>query len=240
VPQLQQLADDVKSGCWIVPVWGWYNTAFDTDSLDKRDSSKSASQQKADALLNLGELEGWSDFRMCVFGGVQKHHDQLRPWLSALKVKPFKTPKLSSDVTAAIRKLAVADAMLATDGVANYFHALAEIHLLSLASRIRASALGPGGGCKVLTFSHFLPRPELLPARNHILLKQLIKVCGHSELDRLVRSIGSSVHLFGHTHISRDMTVQDVRYIQNPRGYPREYWLADVKLMCLHEVASRN
>lgn len=57
---------------------------------------------------------------------------------------------------------------------------------------------------KTISFSHFLPRRELLPAK-HLLCKRisniLPKVCGCLDLDVQIRRIQSCLHIYGHTHI---------------------------------------
>ncbi len=75
---------------------------------------------------------------------------------------------------------------------------------------------------KVITFSHFLPRFDLLPSRQYLFIKTLPKCSGSEHIDTYIRNIGSSLHLFGHTHIDANKTIQDVHYIQNAFGYPSE------------------
>jgi Icc-related predicted phosphoesterase len=74
----------------------------------------------------------------------------------------------------------------------------------------------------VISFSHFLPRRELLPAREHLKFKQLPQVAGSLALDEQIRHLKSSVHVFGHSHISYDRVIAGVRYVQNSLRYPRE------------------
>ncbi|XP_024542337.1 uncharacterized protein LOC9648112 isoform X2 [Selaginella moellendorffii] len=81
---------------------------------------------------------------------------------------------------------------------------------------------------RVITFSHFLPRPELCPEKRMLFYPNLPKVIGSDFLERRLRSIhGSSgnsgaLHVFGHTHFSWDATVDGIRYLQAPLAYPRE------------------
>jgi Icc-related predicted phosphoesterase len=74
----------------------------------------------------------------------------------------------------------------------------------------------------VISFSHFLPRRDLLPAVERLRFKGLPKVAGCAALDTQIRSLKSGVHVFGHSHISCDRVIDGVRYIQNPLRYPRE------------------
>jgi predicted phosphodiesterase len=74
----------------------------------------------------------------------------------------------------------------------------------------------------VISFSHFLPRRDLLPAVERLRFKGLPKVAGCVALDAQIRSLKSSVHVFGHSHIHCDRVIDGVRYIQNALRYPRE------------------
>ncbi|ELR17623.1 Ser/Thr phosphatase, putative [Acanthamoeba castellanii str. Neff] len=74
----------------------------------------------------------------------------------------------------------------------------------------------------VVSFSHFLPRFELLPKRIFLLNKTLPLVVGDERLDEQIRRIGSQVHVFGHTHIDKDKVIDSVRYVQNAFGHPAE------------------
>jgi len=86
----------------------------------------------------------------------------------------------------------------------------------------------------VITFSHFLPRPELMfwteeefaatglapgdpqPRFN------FSRVAGCRELDDQIRALGSTLHVYGHQHRNRDRLIDGVRYISHCLGYPRE------------------
>jgi len=69
----------------------------------------------------------------------------------------------------------------------------------------------------VLTFSHFIPRPELFKG-----LPSLRKVMGDTELDVQLRMIGSCTHVFGHSHMAVDEICEEVRYVQGALGHPRD------------------
>jgi predicted phosphodiesterase len=79
----------------------------------------------------------------------------------------------------------------------------------------------------VISFSHFLPRRDLLPAVERLRFKGLPKVAGCAALDQQIRSLKSGVHVFGHSHISCDRVIDGIRYIQNPLRYPRERTTVD-------------
>lgn len=82
----------------------------------------------------------------------------------------------------------------------------------------------------VITFSHFVPRRDLLPDAAFLRVKWLHKVAICHELDKQIRRLGASAHVFGHTHIFCDRVIDGVRYVQNPLRYPRERKTSDFPL----------
>ena len=57
---------------------------------------------------------------------------------------------------------------------------------------------------------------------NHILLTALMiiaRALGSLVLDWQLRECGSSVHMFGHSHLNVNRVIDGVQYIQHPRGY---------------------
>jgi predicted phosphodiesterase len=78
----------------------------------------------------------------------------------------------------------------------------------------------------VISFSHFLPRRDLLPTVERLKFKGLPKVAGCTGLDAQIRTLNARIHVFGHSHISCDCIIDGVRYVQNPLRYPRERTVA--------------
>ncbi|MCA1568163.1 MAG: metallophosphoesterase [Acidobacteria bacterium] len=74
----------------------------------------------------------------------------------------------------------------------------------------------------VVSFSHFLPRRDLLPPVEHLRFKQLPEVAICEPLEDQIRRLGSAVHVFGHSHINRDLRLDGIRYVQHALQYPRE------------------
>lgn len=74
----------------------------------------------------------------------------------------------------------------------------------------------------VISFSHFLPRADLLPPKEYLRISWLGKVSVCAALDRQIRQINSDVHICGHTHTTFDRVIDDVRYVQNAVKYPKE------------------
>ena len=72
----------------------------------------------------------------------------------------------------------------------------------------------------VVTFSHFLPRIELIPEKRFMFLPCLAECVGSRFLGDRVARLRPDVHVFGHTHLAWDATLDGVRYLQGCVGYP--------------------
>ncbi|HSU15958.1 metallophosphoesterase [Longimicrobium sp.] len=72
-----------------------------------------------------------------------------------------------------------------------------------------------GYDAPVVSFSHFVPRPELVPPVRWLRFKGLPLVAGSVEIEAQLRRVSARVHVFGHTHIPEDRVVDGVRYVQN-------------------------
>ena len=74
----------------------------------------------------------------------------------------------------------------------------------------------------VVTFSHFIPRADLLPPKEYLRFDWLHSVSVCAALDGQVRSLNSTAHICGHTHTTFDRVIDGVRYVQNAVRYPKE------------------
>ena len=94
----------------------------------------------------------------------------------------------------------------------------------------------------VISFSHFVPRQCLLPEKRMLSHGALLpKISGSTFLEEQIRRLMPDVHIFGHTHIPVDVTLEGVRYIQWPLGNPREQATATRTaalggLMCIYDA----
>jgi predicted phosphodiesterase len=128
-------------GAWVVPLFSWYDAAFDVLGEGDHES-----------------LEAWSDRYFC-------------------RWPPGPPP--------------------------------AELFLGMNARHLR------GYDAPVVSFSHFVPRTELLPPVRWLRFKGLPLVAGSVAIDAQVRRVGAAVHVYGHTHIPDDRVLYGVRYVQN-------------------------
>ena len=95
--------------------------------------------------------------------------------------------------------------------------------------------IAPPVAAQVITFSHFLPRLDLIPAfvpRQH---RVLDPVLGSVLLERQLRRFNSTIHVYGHSHINRSIRINGVMYVNNAFGYPAESGIAAKRLLCVHE-----
>jgi len=86
----------------------------------------------------------------------------------------------------------------------------------------------------VISFSHFLPRQELIFPKGFVPGKTVTnykdpapsfnfsRVAGSTRIDEQLRTAGASAHIYGHQHRDRYREIEDVIYISHGLGYPRE------------------
>jgi predicted phosphodiesterase len=90
-------------------------------------------------------------------------------------------------------------------------------------------------GDTVITYSHFLPRIDLMPGFSPGAHKFLYPVLGSARLESQLRRLNSSIHVYGHSHVNRHVTIDGVSYINNAFGYPRETRTTSKRLLLIHE-----
>ncbi len=92
------------------------------------------------------------------------------------------------------------------------------------------------GVSRIISFSHFMPRIDLLPSYVSSRHRMLDPVLGSTRLERQLRALGSNMHVYGHSHINRRIELDGVTYINNAFGYPREEGIAARGLLCIDEL----
>jgi predicted phosphodiesterase len=90
-------------------------------------------------------------------------------------------------------------------------------------------------GDMVITFSHFLPRIDLMPHYIPAAMRYLYPVLGTTRLELELRSLHSGIHVYGHSHVNRRLSIGGVSYINNAFGYPSEAQTTSKRLLCIHE-----
>jgi predicted phosphodiesterase len=99
----------------------------------------------------------------------------------------------------------------------------------------RRPALPGDGDGMVITYSHFLPRIDLMPGYIPRASRLLYPILGSTGLERQLRRLRSSLHVYGHSHVNRHVTIDGVSYINNAFGYPSETRITAKRLLCIYE-----
>ncbi len=87
----------------------------------------------------------------------------------------------------------------------------------------------------VISFSHFLPRIDVMPSFIPPSKKILYPILGTYELERQIRKLGSNIHIYGHSHVNRFKKLDGILYINNAFGYPNETRITRKELLCVYE-----
>ncbi len=74
----------------------------------------------------------------------------------------------------------------------------------------------------VLSFSHFVPRLDLMPPDLPRVVRALLPVFGSERLGEQVAQLGSTLHIYGHSHLNRSTAREGTWFLNNAFGYPRE------------------
>jgi len=86
----------------------------------------------------------------------------------------------------------------------------------------------------IISFSHFVPRTELIfptveelqalgiPLVDPQPRFNFSRVAGCRGLERQIRTLGSTVHVYGHQHRNRRRHIDGITYVSHCLGYPRE------------------
>jgi predicted phosphodiesterase len=87
----------------------------------------------------------------------------------------------------------------------------------------------------IISFSHFLPRIDVMPSYIPKQHQLLYPVLGCQGLDEQVRELGSSIHVYGHSHVNRQVEIEGIRYINNAFGGPGEERISAKALLCVYD-----
>jgi predicted phosphodiesterase len=89
---------------------------------------------------------------------------------------------------------------------------------------------------RLITFSHFMPRIDLIPAAVPSRHRVLDPVLGSVLLERQLRELEANIHVYGHSHINRCVQLDGVTYVNNALGYPNETRIAVRQLLRIDEL----
>src|SRR5215831_776313 len=88
----------------------------------------------------------------------------------------------------------------------------------------------------VISFSHFLPRIDLIAGYVPQRFWYLHPVMGSDILERQIRRLGASIHVYGHSHVNRHVSIDGVAYVNNAFGYPSEIGTTAKRLRCIFDA----
>ncbi len=88
----------------------------------------------------------------------------------------------------------------------------------------------------VISFSHFLPRIDIMPIYIPAEKRSLYPMLGTVLLEKQIRHLGSNIHVYGHSHINNSVAKDNTLYINNAFGYPYETLITAKKLKCIFEM----
>jgi hypothetical protein len=86
-----------------------------------------------------------------------------------------------------------------------------------------------------ISFSHFLPRIDLMPVYIPYSLRYLYPVLGSSLLEKQIRILKPFIHIYGHSHVNQQTIIDNVKYVNNAFGYPHENRICEKKLLCIYQ-----
>lgn len=93
--------------------------------------------------------------------------------------------------------------------------------------------------CKtIISFSHFLPTRSLMPFYIRSSYRYLYPVLGSEALGAQIKLLKPQIHVYGHSHVNREVRLDNVLYINNAYGYPSESYISAKKLRCIFECSA--
>lgn len=88
----------------------------------------------------------------------------------------------------------------------------------------------------LISFSHFLPRIDVMPNYIPSAKRFLYPVLGSASLEEQIRVLKSRIHVYGHSHVNRYIDIDNVTYINNAFGYPEETRISAKRLLCIYSI----
>lgn len=86
----------------------------------------------------------------------------------------------------------------------------------------------------VISFSHFLPRIDVMSPRIPEERRRVYPVLGSEGLGAQVRALKPAIHVYGHSHVNQSIEIDSIRYVNNAFAYPKEDRIARKELHCIY------
>jgi predicted phosphodiesterase len=88
----------------------------------------------------------------------------------------------------------------------------------------------------VISFSHFVPRIDVMPERIPLDRRRVYPVLGASDLGDQIARLNPDVHVYGHSHVNQSITLDDIHFVNNAFAYPAEQRIARKRLHCIFDL----
>lgn len=92
----------------------------------------------------------------------------------------------------------------------------------------------------VISFSHFLPRIDVMPVRIPMSKRNIYPVLGSSELGAQLERLKPDIHIYGHSHVNQSIELDGIQFINNAFAYPSETRISRKRLHCVYDSKSRR
>ena len=86
----------------------------------------------------------------------------------------------------------------------------------------------------VISYSHFVPRIDLMPNRIPLERRNIYPVLGSVHLGSQVAKLKPDLHIYGHSHVNQSMVLDGIHYVNNAFGYPSELRITSKQLRCVY------
>lgn len=98
----------------------------------------------------------------------------------------------------------------------------------------RNEPVRPAGAHTVISYSHFLPRIDLMPDFIGPPHRRIYPVLGGALLGEQLRALAPDLHIYGHSHVNQSTVLDGIAFINNAFAYPHERHIAAKALRCVY------
>lgn len=88
----------------------------------------------------------------------------------------------------------------------------------------------------VISYSHFVPRIDVMSERIPEAKRRVYPVLGSEKLGLQVSQLKPDIHVYGHSHVNQSIKIDNVQYINNAFAYPREERISRKQLRCVFDL----
>lgn len=82
-----------------------------------------------------------------------------------------------------------------------------------------------------ISFSHFLPRIDVMPSFIPPDKQFIYPVLGSQRIDEQIRALNANIHIYGHSHVNRSLKIEGIHYLNNAFAYPNEMRISRKRLV---------